>query len=125
MRELRPQHVDVETFVTQVERMRTGGYQMAYLETDDIVRAVAGFRVSEKLSAGKFLYVDDLVTRATDRSLGYGGLLFDWLVEYAAAHDCAQFQLDSGVQRFAAHRFYLQKGMDITCHHFGMAIDGP
>jgi hypothetical protein len=29
--------------------------------------------------------------------------------------------LDSGVQRFGAHRFYLRRRMNITSHHF--AID--
>jgi hypothetical protein len=40
-----------------------------------------------------------------DGSKGYGGALFDWLVEHAREHDCDQFHLDSGVQRFRAHRF--------------------
>jgi hypothetical protein len=30
--------------------------------------------------------------------------------------------LDSGVQRFAAHRFYLARRMDITCHHFALKL---
>ncbi len=87
-----------------------------------MVRAVAGFRVSEKLSAGRFLYVDDLATRAGDQSKGYGGQLFDWLVNHARTAGCAQLQLDSGVWRHGAHRFYLGKRMDITCHHFDLKL---
>ncbi len=33
-----------------------------------------------------------------------------------------QLTLDSGVQRFAAHRLYLRQRMDITSHHFTMNL---
>ena len=91
---------------------------VAVERVDHEVRAVAGYRVLEKLSAGRFLYVDDLVTRAGDRSRAYGGHLLDWLSDRAREENCVTLELDSGVQRHAAHRFYLRKGMDITSHHF-------
>ncbi|MGZ5001726.1 MAG: GNAT family N-acetyltransferase, partial [Chthoniobacterales bacterium] len=31
--------------------------------------------------------------------------------------------LDSGVQRFDAHRFYLMKRMKISSHHFSLELD--
>ena len=123
MLELRPHLSDREGFVTRVERQQVAGYFLAYLEAAGVVRSVAGFRLQEKLSAGRFLYVDDLVTRAADASKGYGGALFDWLVAHAREAGCGQLQLDSGVWRYGAHRFYLRKGMDITCHHFDVKLD--
>ena len=123
MAELRP-HVAAEEFVARVRRqMESAGYRLAYL-WDGGVKAVAGFRVSECLAWGKFVYVDDLVSKEGERSKGYGGQLFDWLVEYARGAGCEQFHLDSGVQRFAAHRFYLTKRMFIEAHHFGLKLKG-
>ncbi|HEX8147698.1 MAG TPA: GNAT family N-acetyltransferase [Pyrinomonadaceae bacterium] len=123
MSELRP-HVPPEEFLPRVRRqMEIAGYKLAYL-SDGEVKAVAGFRVSECLAWGKFVYVDDLVSKGGERSKGYGGQLFDWLVEYARAEGCDQFHLDSGVQRFAAHRFYLAKRMFIEAHHFGLKLKG-
>ena len=122
MKELRPHLANEAEFVFRVERQQAQGYRLAALEAGKTVRAVAGFRVTEKLSAGRFLYVDDLVTRAGDQLKGYGGQLFDWLVERARLMGCAQLQLDSGVQRHGAHRFYLGRRMDITCHHFDLKI---
>ena len=84
------------------------------------VKAVAGYRYSESLSWGKYIYVDDLVTTEEFRSQGFGRQLFAWLVKQAKARGCGQFHLDSGVQRFAAHRFYLASRMDIVAHHFSM-----
>jgi hypothetical protein len=121
MAELRP-HVSADDFVSRVKRqMEIANYELAYA-TDGDVKAVAGFRISECLAWGKFLYVDDLVSRSDDRSKGYGGTLFDWLVEYSRQNDCDQFHLDSGVHRFAAHRFYLLKRMAIEAHHFGLKL---
>jgi GNAT superfamily N-acetyltransferase len=123
MAELRP-HVTQEEFLGRVHRQTAlAGYRLA-CAIDDEVKAVAGFRISECLAWGKFLYVDDLVSKSDERSKGYGGALFDWLVEHARENDCDQFHLDSGVQRFRAHRFYLQKRMAIEAHHFGLKLKG-
>jgi GNAT superfamily N-acetyltransferase len=122
MRQLRTHFEDEKTFVEQVERQRTDGYRMAFLEDGSGVRAVAGYRMMESLYAGRFCYVDDLVTDGNGRSLGYGGALFDWLVAEARAAGCGKLELDSGVQRFAAHRFYLTKRMIISSHHFSLEL---
>jgi len=122
MRQLRTHFTDEKKFVAQVERQRSDGYRLAFLEDGGTVRAVAGYRMSESLFAGRFCYVDDLVTDAAGRSLGYGSALFDWLVAEARAAGCAKLDLDSGVQRFAAHRFYLTKRMIISSHHFSLDL---
>jgi hypothetical protein len=49
-------------------------------------------------------------------------MLFDWLVAQAREHGCARLELDSGVQRFRAHRFYLMKRMEISSHHFMLKL---
>lgn len=122
MAELRPHFADAETFVEQVLRQQREGWRLAYLEEAGAVKACAGYRLSESLSWGRFLYVDDLITAASARSQGHGGELIDWLVAQARAAGCAQFHLDSGVQRFGAHRFYLAKRMDIVAHHFALKL---
>jgi GNAT superfamily N-acetyltransferase len=121
MHELRP-HLDAEQFLQRVERQREAGYQLCFVADGDQVNAVAGFRTFESLAWGRVLYVDDLVTTETARSSGYGTALFDWLVDYARINDCDEFHLDSGVQRFGAHRFYLNRGMAISSHHFSLGL---
>jgi len=122
MRQLRTHFANEKTFVEQVERQRGDGFRMAFVEDEGGIRAVAGYRMSESLYAGRFCYVDDLVTDAEGRSLGYGGALFDWLVAAARAAGCEKLELDSGVQRFDAHRFYLTKRMIISSHHFSLEL---
>ena len=123
MKELRPQHQTVGNFIRQVQRQRKGGFHLVFLEADGVVRAVAGYRIYDLLFSGRTLYLDDLVTRAADRSRGFGGQLFDWLVAEARREGCAAFTLDSGVQRFDAHRFYLMKRMKIAAHHFTLSFE--
>ena len=123
MKELRPYIHNAEKFVERVQRQQKRGYIVALLESEGEVRAVAGYRFLESLHSGKFLYVDDLVTRAVDRSLGFGGQLFDWLAQQAREQGCENLELDSGVQRFDAHRFYLVKRMNISSYHFRIKIE--
>lgn len=121
MRQLRP-HLTESEFVPTVRRQMEGGYILAFLEEDGEVRAVAGYRFTENLHSSRFLYVDDLVTDSDSRSRGHGGRLLDWLAEKARAGGCRTLQLDSGVHRFDAHRFYHVKRMTIASHHFRMDL---
>ncbi|MEH1927639.1 GNAT family N-acetyltransferase [Nostoc sp.] len=121
MSQLRP-HLQQAKFVEQVRYQMKEGYQLAFLEVEEQAVAVAGFRISTCLASGKFLYIDDLVVDELKRSHSYGQQLFQWLIEYARNHDCEHLSLDSGVQRFAAHRFYLMQRMSITSHHFSIKL---
>ncbi|WP_257235848.1 GNAT family N-acetyltransferase [Nostoc sp. 'Peltigera malacea cyanobiont' DB3992] len=121
MSQLRP-HQEQAKFVEQVRYQMKEGYQLVFLEVEEQAVAVAGFRISNCLASGKFLYIDDLVVDELKRSHSYGKQLFQWLIEYARNHDCKHLSLDSGVQRFAAHRFYLMQRMSITSHHFSMEL---
>lgn len=123
IQELRPHLTDQAAFIAQVRRQSAQGYRIAAMEQGGEVVAVAGWRITESLSWGKFVYVDDLVTRSTHRSQGHGAALIEWLIAAARTAGCTQFHLDSGVQRYAAHRFYLTHRMDITCHHFALVLD--
>jgi GNAT superfamily N-acetyltransferase len=115
-------HLQEEGFLARVRRQAQEGYHLVLLEDDGAVQAVSGFRFGESLAWGSYLYIADLVTDERGRSHGYGQHLFDWLLEYAKAQRCQQIHLDSGVQRFGAHRFYLRNRMDITSHHFVLAL---
>lgn len=118
---LRP-HISEESFVRRVRGLEKAGYMLAFAEEAGRPVAVAGFRIAENLSWGRFLYVDDLVTLSTRRSHGFGAGLVGWLTGYAAANGCSQLHLDSGTQRKDAHRFYEREGIRMTGYHFAKQI---
>ncbi|MBW7568243.1 GNAT family N-acetyltransferase [Chromobacterium subtsugae] len=117
MRQLRP-HLQEDGFVAVVRAQMAEGYRLAYLLEDGEVACVAGYRIHRNLMMGKSLYVDDLSTDESARSQGCGARMMAWLREAALDAGCAEIHLDSRVQRHRAHRFYLNRNMDIVCHHF-------
>jgi GNAT superfamily N-acetyltransferase len=119
--QLRP-HLTADAFKEQALRQMGDGFALLYAESNGAVAGVAGYRITENLAWGRFLYVDDLVTDEAWRSQGIGSALLDFLMAEARENGCTEFHLDSGVQRFGAHRLYLANRMDITCHHFAMKL---
>lgn len=121
MAQLRP-HLQEADFVPTVRQQFAKGYQLAFLRRESTVAAVAGFRVLQNLAWGHFCYVDDLVTDESARSQGCGAELLDWLCEHARSERCSRLELDSGVQRQGAHRFYHRHRMVISCYHFTLQL---
>ncbi|WP_407568864.1 GNAT family N-acetyltransferase [Deinococcus altitudinis] len=119
----RPPLGSAETFVAWVSE-HPEGYRLvgAFLPGQAEAAAVIGFRPMTLLYAGRVLYVDDLSTREQDRGNGLGTALLAWAEAEARRQGCEELHLDSGVQRFPAHRLYLKDGFDITAHHFGKKL---
>lgn len=115
-------HLEQEKFLAQFHRQKHNEYQLAFIKLNDRVVAIAGFCVRESYAWGRSLYIYDLVVDERMRSQKYGQCIFEWLVEYALLHGCKELTLDSGVQRFDAHRFYFQQRMKIKSHHFSLDL---
>jgi GNAT superfamily N-acetyltransferase len=123
MRQLRAHHTE-ESYTDTVARMmaQEEPYRLSVWMEEERVMAVAGWRYGESLFAGRYAYVDDLVSDESVRGRGTAWRLLAGIADLARERGCAYFELDSGVQRFAAHRFYLRFGFDITSHHFVMKL---
>lgn len=116
---LRP-HLDEHRLLPLLHDMMQQGYELAFIESPvkDLAAAVIGFRHQQKLHDGKQIYIDDLTTLEEYRGQGYAGALLDYVFSRAEEEGCWCVTLDSGPQRHAAHRLYLNKGFDITSYHF-------
>lgn len=121
LRELRPQLTE-ELFTRVMREAGPQGLRFTAVFAGERCVAIAGWRIVANTSAIRKLYIDDLSTAAADRSRGYGRMLMDELRERAVAAGCRSLELDSGVQRFDAHRFYLRERMSITAHHFDLEL---
>jgi GNAT superfamily N-acetyltransferase len=123
MKQLRPALVNVDDFIQRVERMeKTNHYRLLYVKDAGNVVAVAGIRAMETLWQGKLIYVDDLVTSENTRSKGFGKVLIDYLKKYVKDQKYDALTLDSGVQRFEAHKFYFTNGFYISSYHFNCKL---
>jgi len=123
MWELRPHIASEDELVARVQRQHEqSGYRLIYVEDGGQPVACAGFRISEWLAWGKAFYVDDLICLESHRGKGFAEALMRWMEEHARAEGCAQFHLDSGTHRLAAHRFYHRMKLAITSFHFSKSL---
>ena len=121
-RELRPQLP--ADYRGKMIAVFAGGGRMCVATEGNAVLGLAVYRAIEDTFNGRKLYVDDLVTTATRRSAGVGRGLMRALEQRARALGCPKLVLDSGSQRFNAHRFYFREGMTITAFNFKKDIVG-
>ena len=120
--QLRP-HLDEDSFVQRVLLQGAEAFMLAYLkDAHEKVVGVCGFRIMNNLGFGRIVFVDDLVVDESERSKGYGKILFDWLSMYAKENGCGRIHLDSAVHRVGAHKFYMEQRMAITSFFFSKEI---
>ncbi len=122
MRQLRTNLIRQETFVNFIDtEQRPSGYRLVAVVPDSggDALAVAGFRLGNSLSKGRHIYIDDLFTVPSARRNGLASQMLAWIHDEAERLGCRQVHLDSGVgpESYAAHRFYLDSGYNITAHH--------
>lgn len=123
---LRPQFA-AEQALEQIRFQQTEDrYVLAFIDLGDNADAPAaiGYRIMHLLHSGKTLYIDDLSTLPEGRGKGYASALLDFVVGQAQQANCQTVSLDSGQNpaRYAAHRLYLNKGFNITSHHFHLSL---
>jgi GNAT superfamily N-acetyltransferase len=120
---LRPHIASADDLVARAVRQRKqSGWRLIYVEDKGEPVAAASFRISEWLAWGKALYVDDLVALESHRGQGYAEALMRWMEALARKEGCAEFHLDSGTHRLAAHRFYHRLKLSITSFHFSKRL---
>ena len=125
--ELRPNAGPHDALISRIDVQREHGYRIvaAFDEDQRDAAAVIGFKVTENLVWGRYLYIEDVVTRAAGRGRGHAPALMAWVLDEARRTGCAQVHLNSGVDsnRRGAHRFYFNSGLRISAHHFSMELD--
>jgi GNAT superfamily N-acetyltransferase len=123
---LRPQLSPEQAFTQIRFQQAEDRYRLAFIdsETDTDAPAAIGYRMMHLLHSGKTLYIDDLSTLPEGRGKGYASTLLDFVVEQARQAGCQSVSLDSGqnAARYTAHRLYLNKGFNITSHHFHLSL---
>ena len=83
-----------------------------------------GYTPDYRLSVGgKMIYIDDLVVDEKLRGQGIGDSLLKQVIETAKEQGCKAVVLDSGKQRTATHKFYLDRGFDITSYNFKLFLE--
>ena len=116
---LRPSLTD-DLYLDAASKALADNRTFIFIEENNEAAAVAVFESGYNLFRGKYIYIDDLSTLPAYRGKGYGGILLDWISDYARKQNFDEIHLDSGVNdaRANAHRLYLNKKFQITSLHF-------
>lgn len=122
MRQLRPHLATAEEFAERWRRQAIDGYRIMALWSDRGPYALAGFRITESMIHGRFLYVDDLVADAGERSHGLGARLMERLKVEGRSLGCAKLVLDTGLDNALGHRFYCRQGLLAMALRFSMPL---
>jgi hypothetical protein len=109
-------------FFSMIAEQIKNGYQVVYVTENNQIICVVGFNILQKLSWGKYLYIEDFVTEKSAQYSGAANALFDFIKIYAKQQNCKSIHLDSSVTRQEAHKFYLSQNMQIDSHHFSIKI---
>lgn len=115
-----------QQMIDQINNLqRSEGYRIiaAFEPGDPEAASIIGFRILHNMAWGRFMYLDDVVTREEYRGHGHGGRLIDWCLNYARQQGCAEVHLDSAMHRADAHRLYVNKRFNIGSHHFGQRLE--
>ena len=121
LRELRP-HLTATSFSSVYAEGHPQGLRFTAAYEGGRCLGVAGWRIVATTANLRKLYVDDLVTTADARSTGVGRTLLAALAERAERAGCSAIDLDSGVHRADAHRFYMREGLTISSFHFAREL---
>lgn len=108
MHELRTQ-LTARQYLELLQEMTAQGYELWALNDDGDTKALAGIAFRTNLYYGRYVYVFDLVTKSSERSVGYGASLLNYIEELAVQRECDVVALSSGLERIDAHRFYETK----------------
>lgn len=109
-------------FFKTISKQIKNGYKVAYVIENNQVICVAGFTIGQKLSWGKYIYIEDFVSEKGSKSCDAAKALWDFIKIYAMQQECDSIHLDSSVQRYEAHKFYLNQDMKIDSHHFSLNL---
>jgi ribosomal protein S18 acetylase RimI-like enzyme len=122
MAQLRPHLADAADLTARVARQRKDGYRLLAAWRDGVPVALAGYRFTENLIHGRFVYVDDLVTTEAARGRGLGGRLLDAVADEARKQDIERLVLDTALDNVLAHRFYYRQGLLARALRFSRPI---
>ncbi|MDR9750259.1 GNAT family N-acetyltransferase [Pseudomonas sp. SZMC_28357] len=122
MKQLRPHLTDATEFARQVQRQTAQGYQLLAARQNGEVLGLAGYRLTENLLYGRFVYVDDLVVSADLQRQRLGEQLLEQVRQHTRELGYRFLVLDTGMHMSLAQRFYFRQGLLPLGMHFSQDL---
>lgn len=105
-------------YCAHMRDMFAEGAEMVALVVDQSVKGICVYRSCHTTFHGHRFCISDLVVDEAARGSGLGTGLLTWCEERARERGCDHLDLESGVRRPRAHKFYFQHGFHIFAFAF-------
>jgi GNAT superfamily N-acetyltransferase len=98
---------------------------LAEADDGELIGFCTGYQDLHSVRFGYRAWVEDLAVHPDRRSQGVGKALLDAAKNWARERGASHLELDSGLARADAHRFYEREGPSWTSKSFGWQLTSP
>lgn len=116
--ELMGHTVDKSLLKQRYSEMFQQNYECFGIYDSDKLIGVFGLWFMTRHYAGKSCEQDHVYILPENRNGGLGKKVFKWIFNYAISKGCETFELNSYVNNYPSHKFYMNLGYDIKGYHF-------
>lgn len=109
--------LSIEEYKEIIPKRKVEGYRMVGVFDGEKCVCAAGFWVGVRFYCGKFIQLDNMVSMPEARSKGAGKMLVDWIKAVGKTEGCNKIILDTYVENFEAHKFFLREDFLIRGYH--------
>ncbi|MDN3596777.1 GNAT family N-acetyltransferase [Zunongwangia endophytica] len=110
--------IPAEVLKERFEQMLKQNYQCFGIFMDSKIIGVFGLWEMTRHYAGKIYEVDHIVIAEAHRGQGIGEKLFSFIDDLAKKNNAATVELNTYVENFKSHKFYMNQGYVIRGYHF-------
>jgi GNAT superfamily N-acetyltransferase len=103
---------------SRFDEMKNQNYECAVIYKDNTIIGVSGLWFCTRHYIGKSVELDHVFIRPEHRKKGLGKQFMDWIYIYVKEKGCNAMELNTYVQNYPSHKFYLNLGFEILGYHF-------
>ena len=107
-----------EILTVRFTEMFSQNYECFGIFDEGEMIGVCGLWFMTRHYAGRSCEPDHIFINEAYRGKGVGKQLFKFIYKYAAEKGCETSELNSYVNNYRSHKFYLNEGYDIKGYHF-------
>ncbi len=118
LEELSKSPVQRDILKHRLTEMFDQNYECFGIYLEDRIVGTFGLWFMTRHYAGRSCEVDHIYLEEEYRGKGLGGRLFQFIENYSLKKDCETLELNSYVENFPSHKFFMNKGFISRGYHF-------
>ncbi len=118
LQQLNNGHISEETLKERALEMATQNYEcLGIFDAAELI-GVCGMWFQTRHYAGRSCEIDHVIIDDGYRNQGIGGKMMDFIYDYARKEECNWVELNTYVDNFPSHKFYINQDFMAKGYHF-------